>query len=84
MNESLIEDFLQCAGPRMESVAVYGLAMDVTFAYEPGRPATWDDPAVPEQIELIAVCIGGVDVVEMLEPIQMADIEAAVLRKVQP
>ena len=50
-----------------EYVTRSGLAIDCWIYYEEGEPQTWDEPGEPETVELHHACVGGIDVIEIMD-----------------
>ncbi len=56
------------------------ITADVTGDYYPGFAGTREDPPEPESVTIRAVVIGGVDVIDEMEDLQLEAIEAAWLQ----
>ena len=63
-----------------EYVTRSGLAIDCWIYYEEGEPKTWDEPGEPETVELHHACVGGIDILDVLDSELVTLIEEKALK----
>ena len=83
------DDFLSRLSirPTNEHTAVvspYGFPMEVTFEYFDGEAPTQDHPGAPDDCQILSCRVGGIDINDMLSPVQTDRICEAITEQVQP
>jgi len=59
------------------------IELDVEYCYEEAEPQTYDYPGSPSSATLESVKVNGIDIYEMLDVVQLYDIEALILEKIE-
>ena len=51
------------------------LTLECEFEFEAGEPRTWDEPGCPDQYTLTGAFLNGVDIVDILDPALIEQLE---------